>query len=76
MAYEGPLPGTAAKEVKVDITINEAIVLPVQERRVLKGYDEYDDLPEDEIIHAYSLERHQEAVSTFHRDVRKCGIMV
>ena len=50
LTYEGPLPGTATKEVKVDITINEAIVLPVQERKVLRGYDEYDDLPEDEKI--------------------------
>ena len=56
LTYEGPLPGTATKEVKVDITINEAIVLPVQERKVLKGYDEYDDLPEDEKINVYSLE--------------------
>lgn len=56
LTYEGPLPGTATKEVKVDITINEAIVLPVQERKVLKGYDEYDDLPEDEEINVYSLE--------------------
>jgi len=56
LAYEGPLPGTAIKEVKVDITINESIVLPVQERKVLKGYDEYDDLPEDAKINVYSLE--------------------
>ena len=56
LTYEGPLPGTATKEVKVDITINEAIVLPVRERKILKGYDEYDDLPGDEKINVYSLE--------------------
>lgn len=56
LAYEGPLPGTSTKEVKVDITINERMVLPVQERTVLRGYDEYTDLPEDAKIWVYALE--------------------
>lgn len=56
LAYEGPLPGTSPKEVKVDITINERIVLPVQEKVVLRGYDEYEDLPENAEIKVYSLE--------------------
>ncbi|MBW2174452.1 MAG: nucleotidyl transferase AbiEii/AbiGii toxin family protein [Deltaproteobacteria bacterium] len=56
LAYEGPLPGTYTKEVKVDITISERIVMPVQERPVLKGYDEYSDLPEDSNILVYALE--------------------
>ncbi|OGR00274.1 MAG: hypothetical protein A2505_09595 [Deltaproteobacteria bacterium RIFOXYD12_FULL_55_16] len=51
LAYEGPLPGTTVKEVKVDITIDERLVLPLQKRPVLKGYEEYEDLPE-----VYSLE--------------------
>ena len=46
LAYEGPLPGTTVKEVKVDITIDERFVLPLQERPVLKGYEEYEDLPD------------------------------
>lgn len=56
LAYEGPLPGTAVKEVKVDITINERLVLPLKEKPVLKGYEEYADLPDDAIILVYSLE--------------------
>jgi hypothetical protein len=32
-------------QIQVDITINERIVMPVQELPVLKGYDEYADLP-------------------------------
>ena len=45
LAYEGPLPGTHTKEFKVDITIDERMVVPVQDRKQLKGYDEYTDLP-------------------------------
>jgi predicted nucleotidyltransferase component of viral defense system len=56
LAYEGPLPGTAAREVKVDITIDEKLVLPLEEKPVLKGYEEYADLPDDAIILVYSLE--------------------
>lgn len=56
LAYEGPLPGAALKEVKVDITINEKLVLPMASRPVLKGYEEYDDLPDDAAVLVYSLE--------------------
>jgi hypothetical protein len=56
LAYEGPLPGVSKKEFKVDITINERIVMPVQELPVLKGYDEYADLPENANIQVYALE--------------------
>jgi len=56
LAYEGPLPGTSTKEVKVDITISERIVMAVQERPVLKGYNEYSDLPEDSNILVYALD--------------------
>lgn len=56
LAYEGPLPGMAVKEVKVDITIDERLVRPLKERPVLKGYEEYTDLPDDAIILVYSLE--------------------
>ncbi|MFB0562685.1 MAG: nucleotidyl transferase AbiEii/AbiGii toxin family protein [Candidatus Lokiarchaeia archaeon] len=55
LGYEGPLPGTSGKEVKVDITIREQIVFPIENRPVLKGYDEYEDLPEDANICVYSL---------------------
>ena len=56
LAYEGPLPGASAKEVKVDITIDERIVLPIEDRAVLRGYDEYADLPDGSQIRAYALD--------------------
>jgi len=54
--YDGPLPGATGNEVKMDITIKEQSVCPLQERYVLRGYDEYSDLPEDELVQVYSLE--------------------
>ncbi len=56
LGYEGPLPGTSGKEVKVDITIREKIVFPIQDRIILRGYDEYKDLPEDATVCVYSLD--------------------
>lgn len=56
LAYEGPLPRSRGKSVKADITIRERIVFPVEERPVLRGYDEYRDLPEDVRIRTYSLD--------------------
>ena len=56
LAYEGPLPSGSTKEVKVDITISERIVCPLQERLVVRGYDEYEDLPQDCSIRAYALD--------------------
>jgi uncharacterized protein len=56
LSYEGPLPATARpREVKVDMTIKEEIVFPLESRRVLRAYEEYDDLPEDAEILTYSL---------------------
>lgn len=55
LRYEGPLPGATGREVKVDITILEKIVYPIEEKPVIKGYDEYEDLPEDASILVYSL---------------------
>jgi predicted nucleotidyltransferase component of viral defense system len=57
LSYEGPLQPTArAKEVKVDMTIKEEIVFPLESRKVLRAYPEYEDLPEDAEILAYSLD--------------------
>lgn len=57
LAYEGPLPVTSsAKEIKVDVTINEKIVYQSENQAVLKSCDEYTDLPEGEKILVYSLE--------------------
>ncbi len=56
LGYEGPLPGPAGgRELKVDITIRERLVFPLEDRPVLRGYEEYADLPDDAKIHAYSL---------------------
>lgn len=56
VGYEGPLPAPAGgREVKVDITIRERLVFPIADRPVLRGYDEYADLPENAKIRAYSL---------------------
>jgi predicted nucleotidyltransferase component of viral defense system len=57
LGYEGPLPATAAgKEVKVDITIREKLIFPVERRPVLRGYTEYADLPEGTALRVYSLD--------------------
>lgn len=57
LGYEGPLPATAAgKEVKVDVTIREKIVFPLERRPVLRGYEEYADLPEGAALRVYSLD--------------------
>ncbi len=56
MAYEGPLPSASTKEVKVDVTISERFVCPLQERPVVRGYEEYADLPEGCPVTVYSLD--------------------
>jgi hypothetical protein len=56
LSYEGPLPAAAPKEVKVDVTIREQLVRPVKDRPVLRGYEEYADLPEDALVRVYALE--------------------
>ena len=54
LRYTGPLP--AGNDVKVDITINERLTLPLRARPILRGYEEFADLPEGRSIDAYSLE--------------------
>jgi predicted nucleotidyltransferase component of viral defense system len=56
LAYEGPLPAASPKEVKVDITITERLVLPIEDRVVLRGYDEYSDLADEREIRVYCLD--------------------
>ena len=56
LAYEGPLPATSPKEVKVDITLRERFVCPVSDRLIVRGYHEYADLPEDRSVRVYALE--------------------
>jgi uncharacterized protein len=54
LRYEGPLP--KGNDVKVDITLREKLVYALQERAVLRGYEEFADLPENRMLRAYSLE--------------------
>jgi uncharacterized protein len=53
LRYEGPLP--RGSDVKVDITLREKLVYPLPERSVLRGYDEFEDLPENRLLRVYSL---------------------
>jgi len=57
LGYDGPLPApVGGKRVKVDVTIREQLVFPIRDTPVLRGYDEYADLPEDAHIRAYALD--------------------
>jgi predicted nucleotidyltransferase component of viral defense system len=57
LGYEGPLPATAStREVKVDVTVREELVFPPEARPIVRGYDEYEDLPTDARVLAYCLE--------------------
>ncbi len=53
LRYQGPLP--AANDVKVDITINEVLCFPLQDRPILRTYDNFDDLPEGPTIKVYAI---------------------
>lgn len=54
LKYEGPLPN--GNDVKVDITIQEHLAFPLHQRPVLRGYDEFTDIPADRTLDVYSLE--------------------
>lgn len=56
LSYEGPLPAASPKEVKVDVTIREHLVRPVEDRPVLRGYEEYADLPDGASVRVYAIE--------------------
>jgi len=54
--YEGPLGGLpSGKEVKTDITIRERVIYPIEERPVLRAYEEYEDIPGNAVVKVYSL---------------------
>jgi uncharacterized protein len=53
LKYVGPLPGGG--DVKVDITLREHLAYPLERRQVLRGYPEFEDIPEDRLIAVYSL---------------------
>lgn len=54
LGYEGPLPA-ADRDVKCDLTLRERVVFPFEDRKVLRGYEEFADLPDDAEIRAYGL---------------------
>jgi predicted nucleotidyltransferase component of viral defense system len=54
LRYVGPLP--RGNDFKVDITLREHLVDRLQERAILRGYEEFADLPENRQIQVYSLE--------------------
>jgi predicted nucleotidyltransferase component of viral defense system len=54
LGFEGPLPAASPREVKVDMTLRERIAFALEQRRVVKGYPEYDDLPEG-VVQTYAL---------------------
>ena len=53
LRYQGPLP--TSNTVKVDITISEIVLFPVEQLPVLRAYPEFDDIPEDRLVIVYSL---------------------
>lgn len=53
LRYVGPLP--AGGSVKVDVTIREQLVFPLEARPVLRAYDEFSDLPDGRVVQAYAL---------------------
>jgi predicted nucleotidyltransferase component of viral defense system len=54
LRYQGPLP--APNDVKVDITINEVLCYPLQDRPIQRIYTSFDDLPEGPTVKVYALE--------------------
>ncbi len=53
LRYQGPLP--TSNTVKVDITVAEILLFPVEHLPVLRTYPEFEDVPEDRPVPVYSL---------------------
>ena len=54
LGYQGPLPNP--NTVKVDITIAETVLFPVEQKEILRAYEEFNDIPEGRAVAAYSLD--------------------
>ena len=54
LRYQGPLP--APNDVKVDITINEVMCYPLQDRPIQRIYANFDDLPDGPTVKVYAIE--------------------
>jgi predicted nucleotidyltransferase component of viral defense system len=53
LGYQGPLPNP--NTVNVDITISETVLFPVEQKEILRAYEEFDDIPEGRTVAVYSL---------------------
>ena len=53
LSYQGPLPNP--NTVKVDITIAETMLFPIEQKEILRAYEEFSDIPEDQAVAVYSL---------------------
>jgi len=53
LRYQGPLPNP--NTVKVDITISETVLFPVEHKAILRAYEEFNDIPEGRAVAVYSL---------------------
>lgn len=54
LRYVGPSPG--GNDVKVDVTLREQLVYQLRARAIVRGYEEFTDLPENRLLRVYSLE--------------------
>jgi predicted nucleotidyltransferase component of viral defense system len=54
LRYEGPLP--RGSDVKVDLTLREKLIFKLPNRAVLRGYDEFADVPDNRLLYVYSLQ--------------------
>ena len=54
LSYQGPLPNP--NTVKVDITIAETVLFPVEQKEILRAYEEFSDIPEGRAVAVYSLD--------------------
>jgi hypothetical protein len=54
LRYQGPLP--ASNDVKVDITINEVLCFPLQDRPIQRIYEGFNDLPDGPTLKVYAIE--------------------
>jgi len=54
LRYQGPLP--APNDVKVDITINEVLCFPLQDRPIQRIYEGFNDLPDGPTLKVYAIE--------------------
>ena len=52
LGYQGPLPNP--NTVKVDINISETVLFPVEQKKILRAYEEFSDIPEGRAVAVYS----------------------